>query len=355
MAKIGKQDNDVYKPNLNDPRTVKRVERALTFCEHFLRTGRELPMHNRTIAEVFGNRGNSVTEWLKTMLLIQCRGYMVGRHSFSYRLNPYGYHKLRKQVRGRQTPKAILADEVVSEVNRLEFTYKGEDKPYRIWHPLQWINRERKREFWSANGLNYNYDIVAALPNILYQSAIRRGAEPKRMTGLKSLIDNSKLFRQRFADIAGVSYEHAKDCINSLFYGATISASPFSSFGKKINRRAIEDLQRDSAVRSLNWAIKFAWRKIEEDTGKMTRSERSYFYYREERRVLEAMRIHLRKARNRHFCEHDGVITEAPVNMDSLELEILLLTGFSLRFALKSFARNNTCDSSSRLVVGGVV
>ncbi len=335
MLKNCTQGNDAYRPNLNDPRAVRRVQRALTFCEHFLKKNRELRLHHTKIAEVFGNRGNRLTGWLKKKLLIQCREYVAGKHSFAYRLNPYGYLTLSQSVPGRAPIDTMLEKEVVGEIDRLEFTYKGEGEPYRVWHPLQWLNREKKGEFWRARGLNYNYDIAAALPNILYQSAVMHGAEPKRMTGLKSLIDEPKPFRSRFAEVAGVSYDVAKDCINSLFYGAMISASSYSSFGQKVQNAGVQALRRDPAVRSLIWAIKFAWRKIEEKVGKMTRSQRSYFYFREERRVLEVMRACLMKSGNRHFCEHDGLIAEKPVDVEQLAQEIALATGFNLKLALK--------------------
>jgi hypothetical protein len=338
MPKKCTEGNDAYKPNLNDARTARRVQRALSFCEHFLKRNRELRLHHTKVAEVFGNRGNRLADWLKKKLLIQCRGYVAGKHSFAYRLNPYGYLTLSKSVRGRAPIDTMLDEEVVSQIGRLEFAYKGEDESYRIWHPLQGLNREKKGEFWRAKGLYYNYDIVAALPNILYQSAIGHGAEPKRMTGLKTLIDDPKPFRHRFAHVAGVSYDVAKDCINSLFYGAMISASSYSSFGQKIGNVGVQALQRDPAVRSLIWAIKFAWRQIEEKAGKMTRSQRSYFYFREERRVLEVMRAHLMKSGNRHFCEHDGLIAEKPLDVEQLAQEIALTTGFNLKLALKPFA-----------------
>lgn len=338
MQKNFQPSNAAYKPNMSDPRTARRVQRALAFCEYFLNKGRELRLHHDHIVKVFGNRGNPLTEWLKTKLLIQSWGYVVGKQSFAYRLNPYGYRTLRAVVTGHAPIETVLSQSAVAEVKQLAFTYKGEGEPYRIWHPLQGLNREKKGQFWIARGLKYNYDIVAALPNILYQSAIRCGAEPKRMTGLKALIDDPKIFRQHFAQLAGVSYDLAKDCINSLFYGAAVSASPYSSIGRKIKKVAVLALQGDLDVRSLIWAIKFAWRKIETKTGKLTRSERAHFYFRGERRVLEVMRTHLKTTNNRHFCEHDGLITEMPVDVEQLTKEISLATGFTLKLALKHFA-----------------
>ena len=335
MPKCHGKRIDVYAPNLNDPRTLRRIQRALAFCDHFLKRHRELRLHHDKIANIFGNRGNALTEWLKTRLLIQCRGYSPGNISYAYRLNPYGYAKISSVITGRAVVEAVLDDKIIGEIQRLEFAYKGESEPYRIWHPLQSLNREKKGEFWTARGLKYNYDIVAALPSILYQSAIQFGAEPKRMTGLKSLIDDPGPFRTRFASVGNVTYGEAKDCINSMFYGATISSSPFSSFGQKIRGEAIVRLQVDPPVRSLNWAIKYAWRKIEQASSRMSRSERAYYYFREERRVLEVMRRHLNRSGNRHFCEHDGLLAEKSLNIGQVQQEILLATGYTLKLALK--------------------
>jgi len=326
----------VYKPNFADPRNGRRAARVLTFCEHFLKAGRPISLHHDRIASVFGNRGNKVSDWLKDRLLVQCGSYEPGKRSYSYKLNPYGYLALSLECKGRAELEEVLDDDERHELARLEFVYQGECQPYRLWHPLQWLNREKKGAFWTARGLRYNYDVSAALPNILYQSAVRTGAEPMRMTGLKSLIDKPKPFRDRFAELAGVDYDTAKNFINSLFYGATVSASPFTTFGQ-LPAGVIQSLQTDPAVRSLNWAIKFAWRKIEAKHGKMTDSERAYFYFREERRVLEVMRAHLAQTRNRHFCEHDGIITERVVTTEKLAQEIEQVTGYKLAVVLKPF------------------
>lgn len=319
-----------YQPNLNDSRTVVLMAKAVDWTSRELSSGRPVQVHSTVLRDVFGT--SKTGDWLRANLIRQTGHYQVGKHSFSYEQRPEGLAKL-KQLLATATTQYMLP-QVQTSVERLEERFKDElsnlefnytHKSDRNWHPLQNIQREKKQAFWTKAGLPFDYDINACAPTILIQLAEKLGLNHLVGQSIKNYIQNKAAVRARLANLAGCSVDDIKRVINSLFNGAALSRSPFTSTCRLLGRRGVEALQNDQEVRMLICAIKWMWKRIFGAYPQLRPCSKSkwaiYFYW--ETRVMDVVVAWLKANGYKFFTEHDGFRTNKRVDLAVLSKHLL--------------------------------
>jgi hypothetical protein len=342
-----------YTPNLTDrykARTLRRIKMALGFSMARLNElGREV--YSRDITEAFGNCTKPLSMWLRRHLLFCVDDSFAfntaNSHCKMYALNHRDAKVVRQvleEAEGRKYSDLELVAEWAkigheAELADLQFGYHQTAHCARLWHPLQNMRKGIKSVFWTSVGLSHNYDIQAAAPTLIYQTATRVGL-PQAKT-LECFLNEPKEFRQYLADQAGISPKAAKEVLNALFCGANLGANHkfdlFHVLGR--DEEKVELLRANPHLTELRKDIGNCWKAIEaampeafeRDTTEPRASQLKWrLYFSLERQVLDAIATELERHDLKHFKEHDGFRTDKEIDMSSIEAHVLSSTGFSV-------------------------
>jgi hypothetical protein len=340
-----------YTPNFADPRTQKRVIKAITFCKKYLREDIPQSLGNRWIYHKnnFGNQRNELSRYLREQLLICCddRYNKDLKITKKYLLNKTGMELLEENLAGNNTIIAYSVVEVADQFQKeLASGIEYKDSSDRLWHWLQHHKREEKRQIFHHSGFLHNYDIVCSAPTLLYQYSAKITPNKKPLTAIEHYIKHRNEQRQRLADECELDPQQVKKMLNRLFQGGQISAYTQSECYKELNgdRAKILFLQQDQFLLALRRDISEMWQRIKPSTQLRTKtdklgrtrsvaltSKRKTGVYRElERQVLDSVIKYLNLTDNQFFTEHDGWITKEEIDRDELVSYIKLLTGFDV-------------------------
>lgn len=325
-----------------DPRVFKRVQRVLNWCKLHLHGERPTEVHNKVLTQVFGPSGNKWSKFLRDRLLFRHGTYMNGVSSFKYTLNVLNFNLLEKEMKVQSAHTAYGEYKLHADLKTLEFKYN--EKSDRFWHPLQNIKREQKQQFWTDNGLPFDYDIEACAPTVLFQLAERFGLNHLITEPIKQYLANKDAFRQHVAVLTGCSLPTAKRIINSLFNGAKLARNGFCSAYKALdcNYEAMTRLQEDQQVKLLRFAIKQMWNRIQQHTQYDLKTSRAKWsvYFKFEKAFVQCITMFCLKNKTKLFTEHDGFRTNKLVDKDALIAFIKEKTGFDLKISGPMYGEN---------------
>jgi hypothetical protein len=221
---------------------------------------------------------------------------------------------------------------VWAELDRLEFSYQ--EKSSRLHHPLQNIERCIKSGFWADVGLQHHYDVVACMPELLYQSALKIGCPSSLLEGVLAYLDDRTFFRQKAAAILGCDQEEAKRVVTGLFIVPYINRSPQCKLYGRFGEAAIK-LQSDPDFKVLTMGIRRMWQQIKVRSRSFVRNgkAKSALYRSLELVVIKSVRDYLTSRGIKHFLEHDGWWTDVKIDTTDLLRHIKQSTGFDLFLA----------------------
>lgn len=345
-----------YSPNFKDPRVIKRIQAALEFAADNLSEDLDLPIPKSKLEQAFGPVGNKLGDWLRANLLIRSSQYIPGVQFYKYRLRKDSLSKVAAKVTSvapilfvnTSSDEAIVArrkKQFTDQINT--FTFEYELKSDRYWHPLQNLKRSQKEIFW-RDLLPYNYDINAAAPTLLIQTAKRAGLLNLLAGPIDDYVANRSQWRQHVSNLTNLSLDDAKRLLNSLFNGARLSKTTHCAAYRTLLEHmsaaeansAMERLQHDKQLRLLRLSIKHAWQALSKrlNTSLKTSKNKWSLYFKLERRVLDAMVLYLNQTGNEHFTEHDGFRSRSPVDVSSMQTFVKNQTGYEIEINSTSAA-----------------
>lgn len=382
-----------YTPNLNDPRTQKRVKKAIAFTNAFLSDIKPRGWSTRYIDKYFGQQQHDLSNWLRNKLLIlhSDRYDMNMGICKSYTKNVNGINQLLKQMNSYpsvsqvgpktkqntstttsvsqvsqtntisvlQVTKDFIKEEFSKELKSKKFTY--DDKSSRLWHDLQRVRREYKQQIFSESGLKYQYDIECCAPTLIHQYSQMipeivqdnkwvQGPMDLYLFALRKYLTDRKSVRNELANQAEITYDQAKEIINALLMGAQLGHNKDTEIYKMLNgdTARIEFLKQHQFLSQLRDDIKTCWEYIRptlpvtyitDKNNKQRRlpissKQKASVYFDLERQVLNASRDYLDRTNNKYFLEHDGFVCEKEINKEELSNWVKINTGFEIKLEM---------------------
>jgi len=363
-----------YQPNLNDPRVVRKVTKAIAFANGILSDNKPRQWSTRYIDKYFGQQQNLLSKWLRSKLLIctndryakdsgVCKEYIKntkGINELVSLLNQSNSYPSVLQVKTKTISVSQVTTQVISETYKQELQTKKfvyEDKSNRLWHDLQRVKKEYKQTIFSQHGLKHQYDIDCCaptlvlqysqqLPEIIHEGKYIMGPMDLWLFALNEYLCNKTEVRQKLADEAEISYEQAKTIINALLMGAQLGHNKDTDIYKILDgdKARIEFLKEYQFIKELRSDIKTCWdyikptltrREITTKTGKkrvlpISSRQKSGLYFDLERKVLNVIRHYLDGSNNKYFLEHDGFVCMKEVNTEELSKWVKFNTGFNI-------------------------
>jgi len=376
---INKGQIMTYIPNFNDPRVLQRTKHAYGFSLAVLSDTEARGWAKVVFDKYFGPQSNQLSKYLRSMLLT-CADTHYSKDTGktkTYTLNRVGTDYLRDilqrnpvtavasieeytpPIRTKQQEKAnyIFDSVVVNEWCRREFdkeltelTFEYKDKSDRLWHPLQNVKREHKKQLLNEAGLKYHYDIESCAPTLILQLAQHNGMD-LWLHALQNYLSDKTAYRNHISSIAEIDTKTSKVLINALFCGARLGTNDQFALSHLLNHDAarIQVLKQDEFIRDIKADIKSCWNAItptmsrrsviSKKTGKIrlkaiSSREKWAVYFRLERSVLDVVHQYLISTGNRHFLEHDGWSTEREIDQAELLNFIREHTGFNIKLSV---------------------
>ena len=364
-----------YHPNLNEPRVQQRIKTAIGFTNACFSATKPRGWSTRYIDKHFGQQQNNLSKWLRTKLLI-CTDdrYIKGEDICKkYIKNVEGMDELVTLLSNiisypsvlQVNPKKINVDKLTTdfvneefkqELTTKQFTYK--DKSNRLWHDLQRVRKNYKKDVFSQNGLNHQYDIECCAPTLIYQysqmipelihnGVYIQGPNEEYLPALTNYLADRNKIRHEVAIDADIPLDIAKEIINALLMGAQLGMNYKSDIYKLLNgdKARIEFLKQHEYITQLRSDIKTCWDYIKPTLPIITKKDKnnkerrrpvsskqkSGVYFDLERKVLNASRDYLDMTNNKYFLEHDGFVCEKEVNREELSKWIYNKTGFNIK------------------------
>ena len=321
------------------------------------------PLGTRFIDKHFGQAQHKLSAWLRKQLLTCTNeNYNMDKgKTKEYILNAEGC-ELVKEILGcnfvyqPQTTASLndqqalhdhqLAVDWAMETYNLSEPY--EDKSNRLFHPVQFMRKQTRNSFLKEHGMQIQYDIKTAAPNLLHQRSWKH-SHGLVLETIDHYITNKSVVRKKLASETGLPEENIKVLINSLFAGASLGASSRFSCWNYCNqdRSIIEFLKLHPYIIALRADIKQMWEYLKPDlqvfevktkTGKtrkmqMTPRNKWHLYFLLERSVLNEIRSYLHECQLEYFLVHDAFVSkQLPYGVTDLEMWIEAGTGFKLNF-----------------------
>jgi hypothetical protein len=331
----------------------------------------------RYIDKFFGHQGNELSKYLRTVLLITtdnrwskdqgiCKKYQLNQRGYNFlsdsllglttltwqeylRANKDSTHdysypiviQRQKHEFDRHLIKELVNREYGVELKNLQFNYK--DQSQRLWHPIQNIKREFKKEIFKEWGLKYNYDIASCAPRLLQQYSQKQGLD-LYLFAVIDYINNKTQIRQRLAKELELPIKDIKIIINALFCGARLGIQQDFAISQLIKHdpARMHVLKEDEFIKQLRADIKEMWQSIEQSMTKITKKDKKgndrkvalsskrkwQKYFELERSVLNEINEYLYQSNNPCFLEHDGFVSHRPINQEELIEFVRARTGF---------------------------
>ena len=373
-----------YQPNLNDPRVIRKIKKAMGFaCGVFTPTeGRQWakvahieahgdrPRKAVGLDHYFGTQDQDISKYLRNILLILHDGFFRFNSATTskckeWKLNELGVQYLSERLAGTTEMKW---DEYSKETSLYKLSYSSKlpivmkvkeetinqwvdedfgyqlttglfiykNKSNRLWNDLQNIPKQIKKPIYMRYGYNYQYDIEACAPTLLYQYAKQNGLT-KKTPYLDEFLADRSLHRLALAQELDIEIKVAKVIITSLFSG--VKSGPGNGIDKLLERDRVKlkKFQQMTFFINLRKDIKKCWDAIKLAIGfaKMSPRIKWNIYFQLEEEVMNVVRDYLKKKAVRHISEHDGWASSEVI--DDVELRSLIKskTGYEVRFSLE--------------------
>lgn len=349
-----------YTPNFSDPRIIRACTKAVNWCNQYLSANNSQWLSTREINKHLTDSSRPLGKYLRYKLLI-CTNSYYDPSKFKckeYKLNLDGYNEICTVINHR--PKFQVSQELQQQLESGEFEYTT--KSNRDFNPIQYIPKTTRRSILENNGYRYHYDIEAAAPTLLLQSA-QRHQHQKYINGeirnlcefsaLNEYINNRSKVRDLIANEASTTASVVKSVINAILQGGKLSRSSHSTILRDLqwDYDLVIRLQNSKTLTEIRNDIKSLWDVLRDlfpvryQTDSLGRSRRvslrgtdkSGYYRSLEEQVGVVIKRYLRRDKNRHLWIHDGWSCEMIVDTARLISEVRQQTGFVIKLEQEIF------------------
>lgn len=348
-----------YKPNLKDPRVIKKIREALSFVESLRLSKKPKNIHNRKLTAIFGNtRRIGLGKYLKAKILYQVGTYKVGLQSFSYVINEDGCRDLYSLIGVNEPDDSEIATRAYGEIvgGTKEIQYL--DSGTRRYHPIQNMRRDLRPVVFDSW---FDYDIETAAATLISQYAKGRIEESDNLIkaigefdAINEYIKNKESVRKHIASIGQVSLEKAKEITNALIFQAHPAPSSKATLYQLLGGNEVTHtiLLNDPFIAKMRKEIRTMWRwaqlrdKAERREKRMrgmviapaltsAARHRQQIYQTLERQVMDVVVQQLNNLGVRYVLMHDGFMSNTKISVQLLQDEIKRKTDFSVKFSEK--------------------
>lgn len=354
-----------YQPNINDPRVLKRIKHAYGYARGVFDETKPTTRSQQAIDKRFGVHSNPLSKWLRTALLTCVDHHYSNAASISkkYILNKESADDIRALLQSNAA-KVFIGTELAQikphignakkfdalvvaafaerdfsdELASGDFEYK--DKSDRLWHPLQSVRKDYRKQIMSRNGYSHHYDIQSCAITLLTQHSRQLGND-ESPESIHRLLTDRKAYRQYIAEEVEIDADEAKQVLNALFCGARLGLNSQFALTDVLHHDAARIVYMRELTEELREDIKTMWSYItptmtrtRSDTGRLipiNSSAKWARYFRLERQVMDSVRKYLKQTNNKHFLEHDGWACEYAIDEEALLHFIKQDTGFSIQ------------------------
>lgn len=329
----------MYTPNFNDPRVKARTEQALEFVNKYVHdTPNWLSRNWLHHKDHFGQRGNKLSNWLRTQLLVCVDEHWnkdTGKCK-QYKRNTQGYLDLLAQLYGKKItsmPLVSPSQQAQLASGLLDYTLIND----RYYNSLQNISTHIRKPLLASYGYKYNYDVVCAAPTLIRQYAGTLGLT-KTTPALDLYIHNRTAVRERISQELDITAKTAKQIVHAMITGAMIGANPRSAIFQYLNydRAKIVWLQQDTYIQQLKTDISNCWQVIKKNTTYTSKrfngKDKSRVYRSLEKQVMDKVYKWLKRDNIRVVREHDGWKSDQLVDQIELRSYIRRATGYIVDF-----------------------
>lgn len=350
-------------PNPNNKRTRARLKNALGMTLACLSPDEPRPLGTRFIDRYYSQQQNEVSRWLRQTLLTEHKSsfkFGSGKSECkTYTYNPRGVALIKQllddetvynsnsnlsyeqQVKQHSRRMAVEWVDTVFDIDDIEYA----DKSNRLWHPIQNLPKETRKDYFYRVDMPAQYDIVACAPNLLHQRSWRH-SYGLVLESIDDYTQNRSAIRKKLADEAELPVNNIKQLINSFFAGASLGANPkfecWNLCGGDVAK--IKFLQQHPFIIDLKSDIKEMWNYLKPELNTTTITDRKgrtrklvltpsnkwNLYFQLERSVLNSIRNYLDQFDIKHFLLHDAFAS--PVLSDEMITDLIefvrIETGF---------------------------
>lgn len=375
-----------YVPDFNNPKVIKRVNKALTFVTRYLSPRRPSSCSKSQLNKYLGRSNNNLGNYLRKKLLVTTNNwYHMDRGiTKQYIYNKIGVEFLISMTTGISTRYTVLSSNELNGLNLSsnkvinnnnythnyhysvqhvidqyvhdqaskdfskeletgEFNYTEKPNFPRLIHPLQNMPVKTRSQLLTDNNFTYEYDIVCCAQSLILYYAYKLGTG-EFMPTIDHYINNRKQIRQQMANDLEVNVMTIKKIINAMFCGAYISTNvKYSSIYKLLDfdDAKIVYMKENAWVQSLKQEIKQCWDYIKPHhkeyirktkTGKLRHQlyakDKWNIYFNLERQCLNHIQTYLTEHNVKSFLIHDGWHTNKSINITDLENYVYNNTGY---------------------------
>ena len=364
----------MYIPNFNDPRVLRRVNKAVGFSCALTSTDKPRQLSTRFIDKHFGMSNNPLSKFLRNQLLICVNDSfdMNNKRCKEYVLNQTGLSNLLDLVDKKNGnnniyityPSVVEVDEIAkiwgktqykAELDSLNFEYQ--EKSHRLYNEIQNIRSEARALLLAESGLCYDYDIETAAPTLLYQHSFKTPSATGEVLGyIEYYIDNKEYVRNELSDDSSLPVENIKGILNAHFSGGFLTTYPRSQVFRMCNNDPgiVKFLQQHDFIIGLKADIKTMWEPIKADTKpeyywtstnkwrKRPFNPRTKWniYFQLERLVLDQVIEYCKEIGANYFLEHDGFRTDKKI--DTADLSLYIREGIDYNLTFKERIHDNS-------------
>lgn len=354
-----------YEPNTKDPRVLKRIRAAYAYTlANF--SDKESPHSMLAITKKFGQAQTDLSQWLMRTLLTCTDTHYSNAASLSmkYVINIEGALLIDQLLHGsldkvfskaeiedinkgslqNTVVTAMYAEDFKDELATGDFEYK--DQSERLWHPIQNIKKDYKRNLLGKQGYRHEYDIECCAPTLLYQEALNCGLSAQPM--IEHYISNKEVVREVLSEALGITTKTVKMIVNALFAGAKLGKNPNFSLYNELdgNDALIVKLQGNEYICALRESIRLMWQALPISDRRKSKIKWD-LYFRLERKVLDAVKKFMRSTNNKCFTEHDGWTCAYEIDEHRLCRFVRETTGYTI--CLSHIALNDACELAREL------
>ena len=343
----------------------KRARKILNWVELWLGANNVREISRTELYGIFGNTSRQPGKALKDLFLEVADPYynMNTGTCIKYRRNKQGIAWVKHQL-GITTFVPELTPEQDQQLLTGEFEYK--DNGHRLWNQFQFMEKVTRNPLLKSRGYNWDYDIEAAAPTLLYQYSQQlyqrqwlRLSQTKRIRRahtftapyIELLIADRTKVRQEIATACGCTIDDVKKTINALFQGGVLTTYRHSKLFQDLgcDYRKISALKSNTFLCEIRKEISKMWSIIKEelpvryvtDRKGVTKrralrgGDKSGVYLNIEREIAEVVRGYLKETNNRHLWIHDGWCCSKRIDSDELCTEVSRKTGYLIKLTEK--------------------